>query len=83
MTTEEIVAKFTTALDHFEPIMEQPSDTDLTRLREAVVPLLLQIPYDKTGGKHNLVDLIRSKLAYVARYGEAFPETNRVGAYNI
>ena len=83
MTPEEIVAKFATALDNFEPIMEQPSDTDLTRLRETVAPLLLQIPYDKTGGKHNFVGLIRSKLAYVARYGEAFPEPNRVGAYDL
>ena len=74
MTPEYIVAKFTTAIDNFEPIMEQPSDTNLTRLREAVAPLLLQIPYDKTGGKHNLIGLIRSKLAYVARYGKAFPK---------
>ena len=73
MTPEEIVAKFAAALDHFEPITEQPSDTNLTILREAVTPLLLQIPYDETGGKHNLIGLIRSKLAYVARYGEAFP----------
>ena len=74
MTPEYIVAKFTTAIDNFEPIMEQPSDTNLTRLWEAVAPLLLQIPYDKTGGKHNLIGLIRSKLAYVARYGKAFPK---------
>ena len=43
MTPEEIVAKFATALDNFGSITEQPSDTDLTRLREAVAPLLLQI----------------------------------------
>ena len=72
MTPEEIVAKFATTLDNFEPITGQPTETDLTRLREAVAPLLLQIPYDKTGGKHNLIGLIRSKLAYIARYGEAF-----------
>ena len=80
MTPEEIVAKFSHALDNFEPITGEPSDTDLKRLWEAVAPLLLQIPYDKTGGKHNLVGLIRPKLAYVARYGEAFPEPKRVGA---
>ena len=75
--------KFATALDNFDPITEQPSDTYLTRLRESVAPLLLQIPYDKTGGKHNLFGLIWSKLAYVARYGEAFPEPKRVGAYDL
>ena len=77
------MAKFATALDHFKPITEQLSDTNLTRIREAVVPLLLQIPYDKTGGKHNLIGLIRLKLAYVTRYGEAFPKPKRVGAYNL
>ena len=83
MTPEEIVVKFATALDHFEPITEQPSDTDLTRIREAVTPLLLQIPYDETSGKHNLIGLIQSKLAYFARYSEAFPEPKRVRAYDL
>ena len=83
MTPEKIVAKFTTAIDNFELITEQPSDTDLTRLREAVVPLLLQILYGETGGKYNLIGLTRSKLAYVTRYGEAFPEPKKVGAYDL
>ena len=82
MTPEEIVAKFAHALDNFEPIDRQPSDTDLTRLREAVTPLLLQILYDKTGTVHNLIGLIRPEAAYVARYGKAFPEPTRVRAYN-
>ena len=80
MTPEEIIAKFATALDNFEPIMGQLSDTDLTRLREAVALLLLQIPYDKTDGKHNLIGLIRSNLVYVTRYRKAFPESKRIGA---
>ena len=46
MTSEEIVEKFAHALDNFEPITVQPSDTDLTRLQEAAAPLLLKIPYD-------------------------------------
>ena len=83
MTPEEILAKFITVLDNFKPITEQPSDKDLTRLREAVEPLFLLIPYDKMGGKHNLIGLIRLKLTYVARYGEAFPEPNMVGAYDL
>ena len=73
MTPEEIVAKFSHSLDNFDPIVGQPSDSDLTRLREAVSPLLPQIPYDKTGAVHNLIGLIRPEAAYVARYGAAFP----------
>ena len=82
MTPKDIVAKFVHALDNFEPIIGQPSDTDLTRLREAVAPLLMQIPYGKTVAVHNLIGLIRPKAAYVARYGEAFPIPKRVGAYD-
>ena len=82
MTPEEILAKFSHSLDNFEPIDGQPSDTDLTRLQEAVAPLLLQIPYDETGAVHNLIGLIRPEAFYVARYGEAFSHTTRVGAYD-
>ena len=45
--------------------------------------ILLQIPYDTTGGKHNLIGLILLKLAYVACYGEALPNPKRVGAYDL
>ena len=31
---------------------------------------------------HNLIRLIRSEAAYVARYGKALPESTRVGAYD-
>ena len=55
---------------------------DLTRIQEAVAPLLLQIPYEETDAVPNLIGLIQPEAAYVARYGAAFPETARVGAYN-
>ena len=82
MTPEVIVEKFAHSLDKFEPIDGQPSDSDLTRLLEAVAPLLLQIPYDKMGAVHNLIGLIWTEAAYVYRYDEAFPEPTRVGAYD-
>ena len=65
MTPEEIAEKFAHSLDNFEPIVGQPSDSDLKRLREAVDPLLLQIPYVETGAVHNLIGLIRLEAAYV------------------
>ena len=82
MTPKDIVAKFAHSLNNFEPILGQPSDSDLTRLREAVVPLLLHILYNKTGAVHNLIGLILPETAYVSRYGEALPEPTRVGAYD-
>ena len=76
------MAKFSHSLYNFKPINGQPSDSDLTRLRESVAPLLPQIPYDKTGAVHNLIGLIRLEAAYVARYGEALPDPKIVGAYD-
>ena len=83
MTPDEIVSRFLVALDNFEPITDQPSDYKLTRLREAIAPLLLQIPYDEMGGVHNLIGIVRAKPAYLKRYAEAFPEPTRVGAYDL
>ena len=82
MTLEEIVAKFAHSLDNFEPIDRQNSDSDLTRLRESVAPLHLQIPYNDTGAVQNLLCLIRTEADYVACYGEAFTDPTRVGAYD-
>ena len=81
MTPDEIVTKFSAALDNFE--LDQPSDSDLTRLREAIALLLLQIPYDETGGTHNLIGIIRAKPAYLKRHSKTFPEPTRVGAYDL
>ena len=47
-----------------------------------MAPLLLQIPHDETGGTHNLIGLIRLVAEYTTRYGVAFVEPTRFGAYN-
>ena len=52
------------------------------RIREVVAPLLLQIPYNKTGAVHNLIGLIQLEAAYITRYGAAFLEPTRVEVYN-
>ena len=82
MTTEEIVEKFSNSLNKFDPIDWKLYDSDLTRLQEAVAPILLQIPYDETGAVHNLIGLIQPEAAYVARYGKAFSDPTRVRAYD-
>ena len=81
MMPEEIVAKFANSLEQFEPINRQPSNTNLTRIREVVAPLLLQIPYDETGAVHNLIGLIWPEASYTTRYDAAFLKPMRVGAY--
>ena len=82
MTPKEIVAKFVDALKQFKPIDGQPSDTNLMQIQEVVAPLLLKIPYDETGGTHNLIGLIGPVAAYTKRYGAEFVEPTRVGTYD-
>ena len=64
MTPKDIVAKCADAIKQFKPIDGQPSDTARTKIQEVVAPLLLQIPYNETGGTHNLIGLIRLVAGY-------------------
>ena len=82
MTPEEIVVELAQSLNNFDPIVRQPSDSDFTRLRETVAPLLLHIPYDKMGAVHNLIGPIWTENAYVTCYGKVFLKPTRVGAYD-
>ena len=82
MSPEEIVAKFAEALELFEPIEGQPSIRDLTKISEVLTQLLLQIPFDETEGKDNLVGVINSTAKYRSRYGQSFVIPQRVGAYD-
>ena len=84
MTPEEITALFTAASTNFTPIAGNPSDDDLTDMREILMPLLLSIPYDETGPdpRHNLIGLIKSTATYTKDWGEAFPIPDRPASYD-
>ncbi len=75
MTPEEITALFATAATTFQPIIGQPTDDDLTALRDVLYPLLLDIPYDEDGAhpRHNLIGLIEPTGSYTTTWGAAFP----------
>ena len=72
MSPEEITASFSAATASFQPIVGQPTDDDLTALREVLYPLLLEIPYNEPGS-HNLIGLIEPTMSYAATWGAAFP----------
>ena len=80
MTPEEITALFATAATTFQPIAGQPTDDNLTALRDVLYPLLLDIPYDEEGS-HNLIGLIEPTAAYTTTWGAAFPVPLRPPAY--
>ena len=83
MTPEAIVTKFANVLEKFEPIDVQLYNTGITRIREVVAPLLLQILYDEMGGTHNLIGLVWPVSVYTTRYVVAFVEPTLVGAYDV
>jgi len=87
MTPEEITSLFATAAASFQPIIGQPTDDDLTALRDVIYPLLIDIPYteyainDPAATAHNLIGLIEPTATYTARWHEPFPTPVRPPAY--
>jgi len=82
MTPEEITTSFSSAAASFQPIVGQPTDDDLTALRDILYPLLLEIPYDEPG-THNLIGLIEPTTSYTSTWGAAFPIPDRPPTYPV
>jgi hypothetical protein len=82
MTPEEITALFATAATTFQPIIAQPTDDNLTALREVICPWLLDIPYDELG-THNLIGLVKPMITYVNMWHAPFSIPPRPPAYSV
>ena len=80
MTLEEITTLFATAATTFLPFSRQPTDNDLTALRDVLYPLLLDIPFDMDG-VHNLIGIIEPTASYTATWGMPFLILPRSLAY--
>jgi len=52
MTPDTITHLFKEAYDTFPPRERKPTDDDLLAIREALLPLLMVIPYDQLNGVH-------------------------------
>ena len=81
MKPDAITALFAEAAAAVTPIVGNPTDDDLTAIREILTPLLLGVPYD-TAGPHNLVGLIMPKAAYRSAYSVAFKYPARPELYD-
>jgi len=82
MSPEELTTLFAEASEVFPAIVGQPTDMHLYDLREILLPLLLDVPYDAEWGTHSLVGLITDDAEYVADYGSSFVRPTRLGAYD-
>ena len=85
MKTTEVQAELAAFMDAFEPISGQPTDKDLTRLRQVSLSALVPIPYDREKGKHSLLGLLLNDDEYRARHEDVdFPSdaAKRLAIYN-
>jgi hypothetical protein len=82
MKPEDVSLLFTDLGSNFEPIIGQPSDSDIVKMRENISEVLYQIPYDDEKGEHNLVGLIQDKESYTVEYKSSFPNPKKPGIYD-
>ena len=81
MKPDAITALFADASAHFIPFAGNPTDNDLTAIREFLMPLLLGIP-SNADGWHNLVGLIAQRDKYKAKYSVFFARPKRPLLYD-
>jgi hypothetical protein len=83
MTPKAITSALRAAQVLFLPINGQPSDDNLVRLSDAILPILLKATYDHINNIHNLWGLIASADCYLHHYDTPFvrPAT-RLACYN-
>jgi hypothetical protein len=83
ITPEAITLALTAAQVLFLSIDLQPTDEDIVRLSDAILPILLKATYNRVNGVHSLWGLIASTNCYLHHYGAAFvcPATH-LACYN-
>jgi hypothetical protein len=72
MTPKVITSALLAAQALFLPIDGQPSDNDLVRLPNAILPILLKATYDSVNGVDNQWGIVASADYYLHHYGAPF-----------
>jgi hypothetical protein len=67
----------------FPPFEGKPTDNNLTAIRETLLPVLMEIPYNQLGGVHSLMAILTDLLWYAANHGSAaFKRPARLPLYD-
>jgi hypothetical protein len=83
MTPNAITLLFKEARDTFPPLEGKPTDDDLQAIRETLLPILMEIPYDLLRGVHSLTAIIMDGVRYAADHGgNAFKPPARLPLYD-
>jgi hypothetical protein len=69
MTPNAITLLFKEARDTFPPFEGKPTDYNLLLIRETLLPILMEIPYDQLGGVHLLTAILADLAKYAADHG--------------
>ena len=83
MTPAAITLLFKEAQDAFPPLEGKPTDDDLLSIRETLLPILMEIPYDQLGGIHSLTAIITEATKYATDHaGNTFRRPVRLPLYD-
>jgi hypothetical protein len=83
MTPNAITLLFKEARDAFPPLGGKPTGDNLLSIRETLLPILMEVPYDQLGGVHSLTSLITEDLRYAAEHGgNSFKRPVRLPLYD-
>ena len=83
MTPNGITLLFKEARDVFPPLNGKPTDDNLLSIRETLLPILMEVPYNQLGGVHSLTSLITEDMRYAAEHGgNSFKRPVRLPLYD-
>jgi hypothetical protein len=69
MTPNAVTLLFREAREVFPPFKGKPTDNNLTVIRETLLPILMEVPYDQLGGVHSLTAILTDPLRSAADHG--------------
>ncbi len=83
MMPEAITLFFKEARDTFPPLEGKPTDYNLMSIRETLLPILMETPYNQLGGVHSLMAILVDAARYATNHGSnAFKCPDRLPLYN-
>jgi hypothetical protein len=62
MTPNAIMLLFREVREAFPPFKGKPTDNNLTAIRDMLLPILMEIPYDQLGGVHSLTVILTDPM---------------------
>ena len=82
ISPEEIAQRFADAAENFPACVGRPDFGYAQDLRDELASVLVEIPYDLTNGRDNLIALVLPDAEYTAEFSQAFSVPAKVGIYD-